>query len=282
MTARLGEQRYGESGIRLLKLTRRGDRHELRDLTVDVVFEGDFEASHTEGDNARILPTQSMRNAVYAFARDHAAGDIEAFAIALTQHFQRENEQLSRVRVRVQEHPWERVAIGGKPHGSAFSFAGVERRTTAVDRSASVLTVEAGLEGLPLIKTRRSAFRGFRRDRFTTLEESTDRLLATELDARWRYGWSEIPFGVQWQQVRQVMLDAFAEHDSRSLQHTLFAMANAAIDQCPPIAEIHLRLPAYHPLLVDLTPFSMENTEVFIPATDPHGVVEATVRREEI
>jgi urate oxidase len=105
-------------------------------------------------------------------------------------------------------------------------------------------------------------------------------MLATELNARWRYGWSEVPFGTQWQQVRQTLLESFAEHDSRSLQHSLYAMAHDVLDQCPPVSEIRIRMPEFHPLLVDLSPFSMENTEVFVPGELPFAEVEAVVRRD--
>jgi urate oxidase len=282
MSVRLGEHRYGEFDIRVLKLNRRGDRHELRDLTIDVSFEGDFEASHTDGDNARILPTHTMRNTVYAIARDHAAGDIEKFALALSQHFVQQNAAPLTVQVDVAEEPWARVAIGGRPHGSSFARTTAERRTTHVLRSAGDLLVESGIAGLRLAKTRHSAFEGFIRDRFTTLPESGDRLLAAELNASWRYGWNEVPFGTQWQQVRQTLLEAFAEHDSRSLQHTLYAMAHAVLDQCPPVTEIRLRMPAFHPVLVDLTPFSMENTEVYVLEEAPHAEIEAVVSRDEL
>jgi urate oxidase len=280
MSVRLGEHRYGEFDIRVLKLTRRGDRHELRDLTVDVSFEGDFAASHTDGDNTRILPTHTMRNTVYALARDHAAGDIEKFALAVSLHFVEQNAAPLTVRVDVAEQPWARVAIGGRPHESSFARSGSERRTTHIRRSAGDLAVEAGLQGIRLVKTRDATFEGFIRDRFTTLPESADRILATELTARWRYGWSEVPFGPQWQQVRQTLLQAFAEHDSRSLQNTLYAMAHAVLEQCPPVSEIRVSMAAFHPHLVDLAPFSMENTEVYVPGEVPFAEVEAVVRRD--
>jgi urate oxidase len=282
MTVRLGEHRYGEFDIHILKLTRRGDRHELRDLTVDVSFEGDFAASHTDGDNARILPTHTMRNTVYALARDHAAGDIEKFALAVSHHFVEQNAAPLTVSVDVTEEPWSRVAIGGRPHESSFARTGGERRTTHVRRTASDLVVEAGIQGLRLVKTRHATFEGFIRDRFTTLPESADRILVTELTARWRYGWSEVPFRTQWQQVRQTLVEAFAEHDSRSLQNTLYAMTHAVLEQCPPVSEIRVRMAAFHPHLVDLAPFSMENTEVYVPGVAPHAEVEAVVRRDEL
>lgn len=282
MSARLGENRYGESAIRVLRLTRRGDRHELRDLIVDVEFDGDFEDSHTRGENARILPADTMRNTVYALARDNAGGDVEKFAVALASHFYAEVADLREVRIKVAEEPWAGVPIGGRPHGSAFMRTTGARRVAEVRRSAEGLTVEAGIDRLSLVKTSHTAFEGFMRDRFTTLPESADGLMIAELDARWRYGWPEVPYATQWQQVRQVLLETFAEHDSRSLQHTLFALAQSVLEQCPPVARIRLRLDSVQPMLVDLSPFSMENREVFARRDGGRTLVEGVVGRDEL
>jgi len=285
MSLSLSDSRYGRSGIRLLKLNRRGDRHEMRDLTVDVALEGDFGASHREGDNRAILPTDSMENAVYALARDHAGGEIETFALELTRHFLAEGEQIARVRVRVAEHPWTRIETGGRPQNHAFARGATDRRIAMAERSRADRTplVEAGIEGLQVMKTRGAGFSGYLKDRYTTLPESDERILSAELNAMWRYGWPEIPYAAHYRQVRQVILDTFAEHDSRSVQHTLYAMARAALEQVPPLVEVHLRLPSQPPRPVDLTPFGMENTgEVYRPAEEPHGVMEAVVRRDDL
>ncbi len=285
MSLSLSDSRYGRSGVRLLKLNRRGDRHEVRDLTVDVAFEGDFDASLREGDNRAILPTDSMQNAVLALARDHAAGEIEEFALELARHFLEQVETLSRVRVRVTEQAWQRIESHGRPHDHAFARGGTDRRIAHVEQSRNerASLVEAGIEGLALMKTRHAGFAGYLRDRFTTLPETEERILAAELNAHWRYGWAEIPYAVHYRQVRQVLLDTFAAHDSRSVQHTLYAMARAALEQVPPVVEVRLRLPSQPPRPVDLTPFGMENTgEVFVPSEEPHGVMEAVVRRDDL
>jgi urate oxidase len=281
----LFDSRYGRSGVRLLKLTRRVDRHEVKDLTVGVAFEGDFRASHTEGDNRNILPTDSMQNAVYALARDHASGEIEAFALHLTRHFLDAHPHVSSARVDITEHPWTRIEIAGRPAGHAFARAGVERRTATVSRTRGEddPTVLAGIEGLLLLRTRGAGFSGYRRDRYTTLEETDERILAAELNAEWRYGWGEVPWGLHWRQVRQEILSLFAEHESRSVLHTLYAMGRSILELCPPILEIRLRLPSRPPRPVDLSPFGMENTdEVFVPTEEAQSLVEAVVRRDEL
>jgi urate oxidase len=283
MTLSLGPNRYGESGVRLVRLLRRGDRDELRDLTVDITLEGDFVATHLTGDNRKIVPADTMKNTVYALASRHGSGDIEDFALALTHHFILEHDQITQVSVLVRERLWSRIAISGRPHDHAFSRSGDEKRVTRVRRTRAEVSIESGIEDLLVLKTRGAGFEGYVRDRYTTLPESGDRMLATVLNARWRYGWAEVPFTLHWQQVRQVVLGTFAEHDSRSMQHTLYAMAQAALEQCPPITEIRFRMPHRPHLLVDLSPFGLSNdNEVFIASDRPFAMIEATVRREEI
>ena len=285
MSLSLSDSRYGRSGIRLLKLNRRGDRHDVRDLTVDVALEGDFAATHTEGDNRAILPTDSMQNAVYALARDHAGGEIEEFALELVRHFLADVQHAVRARVRVAQRPWGRIETGGRPHDFAFARGGAERRIATAEggRDGRAPLVEAGIEGLLLMKTRGAGFAGYLKDRYTTLPETDDRILCAELNAVWRYGWPELPYAAHYRQVRQVILDTFAAHDSRSVQHTLFEMARAALEQVPPLIEVRLRLPSQPPRPVDLRPFGMENTgEVFLPSEEPRGLMEAVVRRDDL
>lgn len=284
MSLSLEHDRYGKSGIRVVKIDRRTERHGVKDMTVSVSFEGDFDRAHIEGDNSRVLPTDTMKNTVYALAHEHGDGDIENFALALARHFARDNPQASTVDIGIEEHLWTRIPIGGRPQDSAFSRAGAERRTArAIGSRDGKLTVYAGIAGLMLLKTAKSGFAGYIRDEFTTLAETNDRLLATSLTATWRYGWLEVPFGVHWQQVRQEILSAFSEHESRSVQHTLYAMAQAALEQCPAIAEIRFSLPNRHHLLVDLSAFGRANdNEVFMATEAPFGLIEATVSRSEL
>jgi urate oxidase len=276
----LGNNSYGKSGIRLVKVVRRPDRHEIVDLTAAVRFEGEFAAAHTFGDNTDILPTDTMKNTVYALAKDHRLDSIESFARDLAAHFLAGNPQVARVTVTLEEHPWEPLAVHGAPHPHAFRRAGEETRTARVTRARNGETVEAGLDGLLVLKSAQSAFSGFRRDRYTTLRDTRDRVFATSVSARWHYGETDIAFAEVSSAVRQNLLEAFAEHESESVQHTLHAMGEAVLASRREVDEIRLSLPNKHHLLADLSPFGLENrNEVFVATEEPYGLIEATLVR---
>jgi len=188
MSVRLTSQRYGKSSVRLTKVTRKADRHELMELAVDVALEGDFSESYIVGDNRRVVATDTMKNTVYALAADHGLDDPESFCAALARHFVERNEHVTSATIGAAQTPWIRIAgADGRPHRHSFVGGGSERRICGVRHGRGETMVEAGLRGLPLLKTTDSAFRGFPRDEFTTLPETDDRIFATNLDARWTY-----------------------------------------------------------------------------------------------
>src|SRR5215210_2336269 len=213
---------YGKSAVRLVTVRRGPEIHELKDVTVAIRLEGDFETAYTEGDNSQVLPTDTMKNTVYALAADHPLEDIESFGLLLADHFFQ--GQVVSARVELTEHLWDRL------HPHAFRRAGSERRTAVVTRTRDGAKVVAGIEDLVVMKTAKSAFEGFPRDRYTTLPETSDRLLASAVSASWSYGRLDLPFSERWHEVRRRLLDAFMEHDSRSVQHTLYAMGEAALE----------------------------------------------------
>ncbi len=271
----LAENNYGKQAIRLVTVRRRPDRHELKDVTVGIRFEGDFAAAYTAGDNQGVLPTDTMKNTVYALAAGHPFDDVEDFGLLLSDHLLSNNPRASTVRVELVEHLWEPIETSG----TAFRQAGSERRTAEVTRDREGARVLAGLVDLVVMKTAKSAFEGFPRDRYTTLPETADRLLATAVRATWRYSRPDVAFGDLWNQVRRVLLETFAEHDSRSVQHTLHAMGEAVLEALD-VEEIHLSMPNRHHIPVSLTPFGMENrNEIFVAAPEPYGLIEGTVRR---
>jgi urate oxidase len=279
MPATLIENSYGKQAIRLVTVRRRADRHELKDVTVGIRFEGDFVAAYTEGDNGGVLPTDTMKNTVYALAAEHPFDDVEDFGLILSDHFLANNPRAVRVRVDLVEHLWEPIEAGGDVHPHAFRQAGSERRTAEVTRDGKGARVLAGLEDLVVMKTAKSAFEGFPRDRYTTLPETTDRILATAVRATWRYSRPYVPFGQLWREVRRVLLETFARHDSRSVQHTLHAMGEAVLETLD-VEEIHLSMPNRHHIPVSLTPFGRDNrNEIFVATPEPYGLIEGTVRR---
>jgi urate oxidase len=282
MAVNLAENNYGESRVRLLRVIRQEGRHDIKELTVGIRFEGDFEAAHTKADNKKILPTDTMKNSVYAIARQYPVEAVEDFALHLIEHFLTYNDQVSRVRVEMTDSPWSRIPHGAKPH--AFAFTGAarqEKRIATLIGTRKGTTIRAGIGGLDVLKTAKSAFDGFLRDPYTTLKADGHGILATTIQADWLYEGDEVEFSPLWHGVRQTLLETFAEHESKSLQHTLYAMGEAVLATFDRIREIHLSLPDKHFNLVDLAPFGMDNPgEVFLPTDEPYGLIEATLRRE--
>ena len=281
MAILLGENNYGKQRVRILQVARHADRHDIKELTVGIRLEGDFEAAHTTGDNRKVLPTDTMKNTVYALAKSHSIKSPEEFCLVLTDHFLTHNPQVSRVRIEAAETLWTRLAVEGKPQPHTFTGSSSEKRTAVLAATRKEKTLHAGIDGLVVLKTTDSAFENFLKDEFTTLKEDRNRILATSVRATWLYRENAAEFDSIWQVVRQTLLEAFAAHGSASLQHTLYAMGEAALRKFPGIREIHLSLPNKHYNLVDLSPFQMENPkEVFLPTDEPHGLIEATVRND--
>lgn len=275
------QDNYGKARVRLMKVARRGERHELQNLTVKIAFEGDFELVHTEGDNSLVLPTDTMKNTVYALAHQTAEiEEIEVFGRRLADYFLKENSQVERATVEIAEHGWTRMTIDGAWHAHSFTKDGDETRTAKIERTRESETIECGVENLIVLKTARSGFGGYVKDRFTTLPETTDRIFATSVTAKWRYANADDATRAVWENVRQTILETFAAHDSLSVQHTLYAMGEAVLEKFPAVAEIFFSLPNIHCLPVDFTRFGMENdNRIFIPTDEPHGLIEARLTR---
>jgi len=282
----LSWNRYGKSEVRLVKVRRTRDPHEIVDLTIAVQLEGAFEPVYTKGDNSPCIATETMKNTVYALARQDAIEHAETFACRLADHFAAK-PAVSRVRISAVEHRWERLSVGGRPHPHAFVQPGGERWTAVITKDvtkdatkqAGGTEVVAGLENLVVLKTTDSAFAGFPRDEFTTLPETQDRILATSVTASWTYRRGATDFAAR-QRIRSALVETFAAHESQSVQHTLYAMANAALAACGDATAITLTMPNRHHLLVDLEPFGLDNpNEIFVATEQPYGLIEATVSR---
>jgi urate oxidase len=265
-----------------MKVTRHEHGHELREWTVQVLLKGDFETAHLDGDNSKILPTDTMKNTVYSLARNSSATSMEAYAKELVDFLLGRNPQVSSAEVQIASTMWQRLTIDGKPHASAFMHGSDEQQTTHVERArAGEFKVRSGLENLVILKTANSGFEGYIKDSLTTLPETSDRLFGTAVRAEWHYTSSDFDYEAVRSKIRETMLRTFANHDSKSVQQTLYAMAEDALNAVPQIDSIDLAMPNKHCLLVDLSRFGQDNpNEIFVPTDEPHGYIEATVRRK--
>jgi urate oxidase len=279
--AQLAENRYGKSRVRLVRLHRQRAIHEFEEWNIEILLSGDFQSCFVEGDNTKILPTDTMKNTVYFLARKSAATCIEEFAQELVEHLLTHNPQVFTAEVTIQEKSWQHLNVAGKPHPTTFSQIGNELQTTRVTQKRSEqFQIESGLSDLVLMKTVGSAFAGYVHDPLTTLPETSDRLFGTSLSANWTYISPSLSFNSVRNSIRESLLATFASHQSKSLQHTLYAMAEAALAAAPQISDITLTMPNKHCLLVDLSPFGQDNpNHIFMPIDEPHGSIEARVCR---
>jgi urate oxidase len=279
MTFVLSQSNYGKSAIRLVKVVRDEGRHELSDVTVEVMLDGDFRAAHDEGDNSALIATDTMRNAVYVLAAKHDVAELETFGRALVEHFVAVGPTVQRAQVRLVAHPWARLG----EHEHAFHRGAGGERIAVVSGDGHSSRIEAGVEGLEVLRTTGSGWSGFVRDELTTLPETDDRILATAVSAHWSYAEGGIDYGASWQAARDAILEAFGDHYSPSVQFTLRRMGRAVLKAVDAIDRVHLSLPNRHHLLYDLSRFGLENAnEVFQATTEPYGLIEGTVERAHL
>ena len=275
----LAANQYGKAKVRLLHVSRDDPAHAITDLSVSVALSGDLTATHLSGDNSAVLTTDAQKNTVFAFAKEGGVGEIEDFALRLARHFVASQPAISFARVTVEQFPWDRLA------GHSFARSGREVRTATVSHDGSRSWVVSGISGLTVLNTAGSEFWGFARDRYTTLAETTDRILATAVSARWRHASAEASgrcWADSYSAARDLLLEAFADTHSYSLQQTLFAMGARVLEGRPEIAEVRLALPNKHHFEVDMSPFGLENDgEVFYAADRPYGLIEGTVTRDD-
>ncbi|MEU6352630.1 factor-independent urate hydroxylase [Streptomyces sp. NPDC047072] len=277
----LGPNQYGKAENRVVRITRDGATHHIKDLNVSVSLSGDMDEVHYSGSNANVLPTDTTKNTVYAFAKEHGIESAEQFGIHLARHFVTSQPAIHRARIRIEEYAWERT-VGGH----SFVRQGQETRLAQITYDGSSWEVVSGLKDLTVLNSTDSEFWGYVKDKYTTLPEAYDRILATEVSARWRFNWTDdtedMPdWDTSYEQTKQYLLRAFAETYSLSLQQTLFQMGSRIIDNRAEIDEVRFSLPNKHHFLVDLEPFGLKNdNEVYFAADRPYGLIEATVLRD--
>lgn len=280
-TMKLINQNYGKQRVRVMKVFRDGATHTVKELTIGLALEGDFETSYTAGDNSKVVPTDTVKNTITALSRDYLGSDTERFLAFLGHHFRKKYEQVEKVTVTSKERVWQRLTIQGTPHPHTFSAAQNAVPFVEVIVDSSGQTAHSGIENLLIMKSTASAFIDYPRCEFTTLPETTDRILATSLKATWQWAVEPDSYTAANAAILDALLGPFATEYSPSAQTTLFQMGTAALQVCPEIGEINIAMPNKHCLFVPLEKFGIENyNEIFLPTDEPHGQIEATIGRD--
>lgn len=278
----LGNNQFGKAENRLFRVVRDSARHEIHDLNVSVALRGDFTDAHVTGDQSKVLPTDTQKNTVFAFAEKYGVGEIEDFALLLARHFVHDVAHVTGARVEIEKYAWNRIDAGGAPHEHGFVRGSQDARTTVVTAHGDDVWVISGIRDLEILKTTGSEFWGFAKDEYTTLPETHDRILATSLVARWRYTSTDVDWCKTHADIRHRLLEQFADTRSYALQQTLYVMGESVLQAHPNVAEIRFSAPNKHHFRYDLSRFGMDNPgEVFHAADRPYGLIEATVTRED-
>lgn len=275
----LSDCSYGKTGVRLIKIERNIDGDDIRELNVTIQLCGSFSAAYCNGDNSLVLPTDTMKNMVYVLAGEGPVGEIECFAMRLGNHFLQRHSHIEQARISITETLWQETERKEKP-GECFQLSGPQFRTAAAEVSRSGSSVRAGVKDLRILKTANSGFSGFLKDEYTTLQDTEDRLLSSTVHADWLYRSLTSERTPCWKTVCDALLEVFAAHHSRSVQHTLYAMGSEVLKRFPGVEEIKLSMSNQHCIPVDLKPFKMTNrNEVFLPTEEPAGMIEALLKR---
>jgi urate oxidase len=276
----LSANTYGKSDVRLTKVVRRGSHHELTEFAVDVRLAGDFAAAYTDGDNRLLVATDSMKNTVYVLAKENAFDSPEAFAKLLAEHFTRTYDQIASAHVEVRQTSWARIDVGGVPHEHSWVNGGRELRTATAMSVGGTTAVAGGVTELLVLKTGNSAFRDFVTDRYRTLPDADDRIMATSVTATWDYA-DPADYVTAFPAIRTAMLETFATHVSLAVQQTMYEMGLAALAAVPAVRRVSLRLPNKHRIPFDLSRFGLTNgNDIFVWTDEPFGDITAVVERE--
>ena len=278
----LVQDSYGKSLVRLTRIKRSGKHPEWKEITVAIELSGpEFARSYYEGDNSKIIATDSMKNTVYVEGSKHSLDSIEAFGLHLAEHFLTKYAHVATAQVSIAEDLWANIPANGAVHPTAFVKAGEDRRLAQVHKTRSSTKIISGLENLNVAKISDSEFSDFLRDEYTTLQNTTDRIFGTKVEALWTYKNESCDFNAAFETVRKVMLATFANHHSLSAQQTLLAMGDAALEAVGDIEEISIVLPNLHRIPFDLRPFGLDNrNEVFVNTSEPHGTIRGTIARK--
>jgi urate oxidase len=282
MKIKLTRNAYGKNAINLSKIIRHADHHEFRQISVNISLQGDFETAHTLGNNTQILPTDTQKNTVYALAKDKFNSTIEAFGLILSNHFLVNNSQISKATIEIEEHLYSRLVFDNQQHSHAYISSGNEKHSAIIEQTATNIKVISGIKNMLILKTTDSGFENYLKDKYTTLKETAERILATECQASWQYRTHELDFETLHRSIRETLLKTFAYHKSLSVQQTLYAIGEQVLKKHREVDDISLIMPNKHHILYNLEQFGMDNqNEIFIATDEPYGYITGTVSREK-
>jgi len=271
---------YGKGRVRIMRVQREGERHEVRELSVQAMLSGAFEASYTDGDNSSVIATDTVKNIVNIVAHDNVGAENEDYAGALARYFLDHYPHVAQVDVTLSETKWSRIEIAGKPHDHAFTLDGNGKPLVKLSATRGGSTLFSGITGFTFLKTTESGWEDYWFDEVTTLKPTADRLFATAMDATWLWSTPPTSYAAANARVIDAVLNVFATTYSPGVQNTMYLMGEAVLAAVPEIAEISMACPNKHYLPIDLSPFGRASAgQVFTPTDEPHGQIECTVAR---
>jgi urate oxidase len=272
---------YGKGRVRVMRVKRDSSRHEVRELTMQVMLDGDFGASFTSSDNAKVIATDTVKNIVNIVARDNVGLESEPFCRAVAAYFFEHYAHVAAVDVTAHETKWTRLAVDGAAHEHAFTLDSNGRPTVQLAATSQTEKIVSGIENFTFLKSTESGWAGYWMDEATTLKETTDRIFSTAMNASWTWRAAPENYPAANAAILAAMLNVFASTYSPSVQNSLYLMGSAALEAVPEIADIALACPNKHYIPINMAPFKRDNPNVvFTPTDEPHGQIECTVSRE--
>jgi urate oxidase len=275
------KNRYGKGRVRVMRIHRDGDRHEVSQLNIKAMVEGDFSRTFTHADNSSTVSTDTIKNVVNVVARENTALSPEEFCQVLAKKFLDTYPQVASVAITSHETKWERLSFGGKPHPHSFVLDSNGKPTVEVTaKRGGASTLVSGIDGFAFMKSTQSGWENYVKDGYTTIPETADRMCATSMVASWK--WSDRPASYPAANARilATLLEVFSTTYSKSVQDSLYRMGEAALAAVPEISEISMACPNMHFIPMNLSAFGLDNkNDVFLPTDEPHGQIECTVGR---
>ncbi len=274
------KNRYGKGRVRVMRIHRDGERHEVSQLSIKVMIEGDFARAYTDADNSTSVSTDTIKNVVNVIARQNAGLSTEEFCQVLAKKYLDSYPQVASVAVTAHETKWNRLGFGGKPHPHSFVLDSNGKPSVEVTATREGSTLVSGIDGFTFMKSTQSGWERYVKDPYTTLPETNDRICATSMVASWKWSAKPASYPAANAKILATLLEVFSTTYSASVQDSLYRMGEAALSAVPEISEISMACPNMHFILTNLSAFGLDNNNaVFLPTDEPHGQIECTVGR---